>query len=38
MVTVVTYSKKKTLKFVKYKISKVEMEKTLMKEVTDFMY
>ncbi len=36
MVTVTLYGKK-MLKFVKYKISKVAVEKTLIKEVTDFM-
>ncbi len=37
VVTVILHIEKK-LKFVKYKISKVTVEKTLIKEVTDFMY
>ncbi len=32
------YIAKKMMKFVRYKISKVTVEKTLIKEVTDFMY
>ncbi len=37
MATVVSYSNN-MLKFVKYKISKVTVEKTLIKEVADFTY
>ncbi len=37
VVLVVLYSKK-MLKFVKYKISKVTVEETLIKEVTDFIH
>ncbi len=38
MVNVVLYSKKKELKFVKYKISKLTVEKTITKKVIDFLY
>ncbi len=37
VVTVVLYSKK-MLKFVKYKMLKVTVEKALIKEITDFVY